>query len=761
MQVKKTEAGEILFQENETSKILSIVAEGIVRKSNSYTEGTADKGCLLGFCSQTEIFYPFTYTAVKPVTLYQYDYEQPGDLTALLSENQEACGLIASCTAQKFSEQLEVYDSLLSSCQTLYDMICEENEKYLKLCTHYQTEAKILPGIEQLGDFSKDTILDEWFIRYYTSVGSFAPAKWRAFYEDHIDAGAGFIMKADADMQLLLSCCKKLSQYLDMIYDLYLSEYKIDLFTFYSALLEEALAKKATVRPIIESIDNLARIIEQHTKIDPELVKTRFTEYRELVPDSEKHSDHSLPQSMDAKMIEKIKNSLLNSLYTITSYAELEDADQSRFYKLVKQYTALPDRSSSDDLSRSLRKDLTTLFYETYKKAFFKSLQDPTLPTELKMFFYFGYIDESLAGIENAIYLYYLAEKLQPDEKGHVFIFYDWLVQIYKGNKEPCINDLNIDYTAHLHRLKIEGKITEAQESDDLANGTKRVLYEMDNMFRSTNRMISGRITTFCPLFSDHELYGSLDRLLITGDALNKMLQQIKAIDFSLFYRETLFTAPESGIQKEVVQVEVLPDLILMPGFGTRGVMWQEITGRKRTSPARLILPVFLAKDLIKVMLHLCGEFRWEMCRRIQGARWNDLGERSLTSDYCDYLQTFKRSRDLSPEVRERIKSSYAKYRNSSKEMFVNDYMDYIEGESVGSLRLNKLSRTILFDYCPFSATVREAVSTNRIYKDLTDRYQIKHAHILRLSDLSMQKIQKSGHDIPAAIKEHRRFLEM
>ncbi|MFT3983435.1 MAG: hypothetical protein QM697_05985 [Lachnospiraceae bacterium] len=761
MNVRKAETGEILFQENETANTLSIVAEGIVRKSNAYTEGTADKGCLLGFCSQTEVVYPFTYTAIKPVTLYQYDYAQPEDLTALLSENQDACGLIAGCTAQKFSEQLEVYDSLLSSCQTLYDRICEENEKYLKLCTHYQSEAKILPGIEQLGEFTKEGTLDEWLVRYYTSVGSFAPAKWKVFYENNIDAGAGFIMKADADMLHLLSCCKKLSQYLDMIYDLYLSEYKLDLFTYYLALLEDVISKKTSIGPIVESVENLVRIIEHHTKIEPELINARFTEYRNLVPASERHPDHALPQSINAEMVVKIKNSLHNSLNTITSYAELEDTDKNLFYKLIRQYIDLPDRSASDDLSRTLRKELSGLFYETYKKAFFKSLQDPALPTELKMFFYFGYIDETLAGIENAVYLYYLAEKLQPDEKGHVFIFYDWLIQIYNGKKDPCINDLNIDYAAYLHRLKIEGKLTEAQEAADLADGAKRVLYEFDNMFRSTNRMISGHITTFCPLFSDHELYGSLDRMLLTGDGLNKMLQQFKAIDFSLFYRETIFTAPEIGIQKELIQVEVLPDIILMPGFGTRGVMWQEITGRKRTSPARFILPMFLAKDLIKIMLHLCGEFRWEMCRRIQGARWNDLGERSLTSDYCDYLQTFKRSHDLSPEVRDRIKSAYAKYRNSSKEMFVNDYMDYMQAESVGSLRLNKLSRAILFDYCPFSAAVREAVSTNRIYKELTDRYQIKHAHIIRLSDLSMQKIEKSGHAVPALIREHRRFLEM
>ncbi|HOO29252.1 MAG TPA: cyclic nucleotide-binding domain-containing protein, partial [Lachnospiraceae bacterium] len=176
---------------------------------------------------------------------------------------------------------------------------------------------------------------------------------------------------------------------------------------------------------------------------------------------------------------------------------------------------------------------------------------------------------------------------------------------------------------------------------------------------------------------------------------------------------------------------------------------------------ARFILPLFLTEDPEKIILRLCGEFRWELCRRIQGARWNDIGERSLTSDYCDYLQIYKRSRDLSSEIKEKIKLSYSKYRNSSKEMFVHDYMDYMQYESAGLLRLNKLSRAILFQYCPFSSAVRETVSLNQFYKDLVDRYKIKRAHSIRLCDLSMQKIEKAGHQIPHPIREHRRFLAL
>ena len=40
-----------------------------------------------------------------------------------------------------------------------------------------------------------------------------------------------------------------------------------------------------------------------------------------------------------------------------------------------------------------------------------------------------------------------------------------------------------------------------------------------------------------------------------------------------------MYANVEAGIPKEVIHVEVLPDFILMPNVGNRGVMWQEIEG--------------------------------------------------------------------------------------------------------------------------------------------------------------------------------------
>ncbi len=762
MNTRKAEAGEVLFREGEQNHLISIVVEGKVAQQGDHIQTTVEKGHILGVPEANAVFYPYTCTAQTPVTLYQYDYSAYDDLNAMLSANLDACALIACYYVMDLKEPVSAHVNVISSCRVLYDTIREEYEQYKALCAKMSTEPKQLPGLDQLSDFSSKAEFDEWIGDYYASINEFGAARWKAFYEKDVKACAGIIIRAGADLKVLLSSIHTLSTHLDMICDLVLSEYKIDLYTFYLELLEEAVAKNLSIEPVCSAIERIMETIEESSPIPEALKYTRFKEYQALLPrEGRQAAAETKIAGLDASTADKIKASLDNSLDTIMTYACCTPEEIQKFSKLIKQYIATSDRSSSEDEVRVLRKNITAQFYEIYKKAFFTSIMDPSLSVLMKMFFYFGFVDPRLSGENNAVFLYVLASQITPDPKNRVFTFYDWLRKIYDCSKDPSVNEFNEDYITHLHKMKVEKSITEAEEAAALKDGEKRVTYEFDNMFRSVNKMISGHITTFCPVFSDHELYKPLDAMLVKAASVHAMLDKIRTIDFSCFYREMTYAAPEEGVTKEVIQVEVLPDIILMPGCGSRGAMWQEITGKKRTSPARFALPLFLAEDLSKIMVRLCGEFRWELCRRIQGARWNDLGERSLTSDYCDYLETYKRSKELTPEAKEKIKSAYAKVRNSSKEMFVRDYLDFIQFESGGSLRLNKLTRIILFTYCPFCKAIREQVSTNQIYKEIVDKYNIKHAHILHLSDLSMQKIQKSGHDIPKPIRDYREFLEM
>lgn len=449
-----------------------------------------------------------------------------------------------------------------------------------------------------------------------------------------------------------------------------------------------------------------------------------------------------------------------NSCMNILGYAQLSEANRNKVYQKIGQFASMSDQGAADDAARRLRKELTSYYYDIYKLCFFRSLEDTNIPDEVLMFLYFGYIDERLAGAENTQILYNMSRSIGLDEEMRIFTFYQWLRLVYTGKKDPSVNDFSTDYITTLRKQKKDGEITEAQEQEALRDGTKRVTFEIDNMFRSACRMMTARVTTFVPFFSEQNLTKPLEKSLLSFDIIHKTLGVIKAIDYSLFYRQTVFTAPEQGLDKAFIQVEVMPDIILMPVVGTRAAMWQEITGAKRTTPGRFILPIAQEEDLSGIIIKLCGEFRWEMCKRIQGARWNDLTERSLTSDYVDYIDTYRKNRDLSQEAKDRIKSAMAKHRNSYKEMFVADYATYIQYESSGALRHNKVVRFILFNYCPFSKVIREgAIATNPQFVQLIERYNQKTAHELHLFDMATGRIEKAGFPVPPELVAHRAYL--
>ena len=111
-------------------------------------------------------------------------------------------------------------------------------------------------------------------------------------------------------------------------------------------------------------------------------------------------------------------------------------------------------------------------------------------------------------------------------------------------------------------------------------------------------------------------------------------------------------------------------------------------------------------------------------------------------------------------EAKDRVKAAMAKHRNSYKEMFVADYVTYIQYESSGALRHNKVVRFILFNYCPFSKVIREgAIATNPQYTQLIERYNHKMAHELHLFDIATGRIEKAGHEVPGELKKHRDYL--
>ena len=162
-----------------------------------------------------------------------------------------------------------------------------------------------------------------------------------------------------------------------------------------------------------------------------------------------------------------------------------------------------------------------------------------------------------------------------------------------------------------------------------------------------------------------------------------------------------------------------------------------------------MIFSIFHLEDLKTTMIRLTGEFRWEMCKRVQGARWNDVSEPSLTSEYFDYIQFYRKNHDLTTEAKEKLRASLQRAKNSFKEMFVRDYIIWVLFEGNASPRLNKAARRILFNYCPFPADICETLTQNPLYSEILNRHQIHTAQRVHHLEKLRRKIMNGSTPIP------------
>jgi hypothetical protein len=274
-----------------------------------------------------------------------------------------------------------------------------------------------------------------------------------------------------------------------------------------------------------------------------------------------------------------------------------------------------------------------------------------------------------------------------------------------------------------LNGLRKQAKLTEKEVQQWLVNPHKKLEYEIQNMFRYNNRTTNGQITSFVPVLHKGQWTNSIERLQVTSTKINEAVGKILKVDYSIFDRELLYMNKEKKIEKEYIIKKIFPDIILMPNVGNNGIMWQEIAGKRRDSAARFLLPGFTDINIATILVRIFGRYRWEICRTIEGAAWNDIKRKSLTSEYSDFLQFYRKNKELSEEKKEKLKQQIQKGRNSSKEIFVIDYEQWINYEAIGAIKLNKPVREMMATYCPFAKAIREQIKLQPLFEEAMARY--------------------------------------
>lgn len=747
--------GSLICKEGEPLQHISFITKGRAEVKINGRSFPLEQGDIIGLPDLINGIYSTSYTAITDITIFSHPYNGLDAFKSLLRDNPDSAQFTVNSVCRQVTHLLEYRSALKKEADSIYGLIMDMFPQYEVLCTRYALSSKKLPELANITPPGQSDPLEDWVHDYYIEIRDMEAELRKGFFYRKPGISIGFFHRGIEDILQIHSAIDVYQEYLEDITKILLDTSGHDLFALISELHFDAINIKDADATVYALINKLLGLLSTLTYLDQPYFKERIEAYNKIL--KEKRDSQVIT---DAPSSTTVKKNLSDSLSVILQYSELPEEISNKFAHMVREYTRISDKTSSEDTVYKLRKDLTQIFYEVYTSIFIKSLKDPATPTVIKMFLNFAYIDADLAGHHNADYLFGIADSLKGDKELGLYTLVEWLTAIYNGQKEPSRDDFDMDYTAYIREKRQAGKIDTKEEARLLTDVEAKLRFELENVIPIVNKVTFGRISTFCPLFSEHNVQRELDFSMVTPAALRETFDQIRKIDFSAYFREISYSDTEIGIPREYVHMEIMPEIILMPNVGNRGAMWQEMEGRNRRTPPRVFVPLFLLNDLKTLVIRLTGEYRWELIKRIQGPRWGDLSDPTLTSEYFNYLQFYRSNRDLSMEVKTTIKTELIRARNNYKTVFVNNYVEWILYESNGSPRLNKFARRILTEYCPFTAEIREKLSTNPQYADLLKRYDVKIMQKEKHLSNVFQKITTAGKQIPKELLEEVEYLK-
>lgn len=765
-ELKKGSVNQILketniYEQGDMVETVSLVVKGRIHIHGRGMSLMAGSGAFLGLRDVTRGVYGLTYTAQTNAVIYVFPVAgSMDDLLNIIKANTDYGALMVSSACKVLTEQTKTHDELYDFTQKVYESVTRSHNHCLELAHEVGIDVKEQRKIAKLKAFEEPHPLPGDKLDYYQACSKIPSDAQKAFYRSsgavcmyHVKELAGLLHQTH---EASIECTNYIEELLPALIQ--------DQDSLYRMVVRIASAMQNIRVDNSQILKELDQIIDQINQLENLLVDKADVPVqidRKYMEDSyfALLSPGSASESQDAGLALEEGNGmdvsqLDNALEIILEYAGLEEEEMERFSDLIQQFQDLPDKLATDDTARTLRKAITKEYYPLYRKVFWKDYQsEEETPRQIDLFLRYGFLSEKLLSenlLEDLL-------NLETTESGYgecrVFDMKEWLTAIAMGEREPSKSEFDLDYEESLRERKKTKEITQEQYEKLQRNKKKKVDFEIDNMFKVNHRLVNGQISTFVPFLYTEGCTSSLERMFLSKDQLNAAINRIRKVDFSAFYRESLYKKEIPGINREFIQLEVCPDLIIMPTAGNRVIMWQELSGRDRATPGRFLFPAFLEGELDKLMIYLVGCFRWELCRTMQGAHWNDIQTKSLTSEYSDFLQFYRKNKDLSDDKKQKLKLLIQKNRNNSRDIFASDYGNWMQHEAKGGIVLSKPVREIMATYCPFAIDIRKAVEEQPIFRDAMARFNRERAKKNKEYDLKMRVWQKDQVKVPKAIK--------
>lgn len=751
---------EIYVQGEEVSS-LCLVVKGRVRIHAEGVNLVVGSGNFLGLCDLPLEIHQVTYEADTNAVVFAFAISDFSRTVRTIAKVNKDYSVLMVSTLSKYIRGLWlIYDGLKKMSSELYSFLLESHDKYLETASHVGVKASPVKSVAELNEYTSDMVTDKEKIAYYISCCDIPSEVQKGFFGFNMTISLHHIKEQVEIINKLITQCEECASYIkDLAKPLIKEDHSLYIGVWQLAMTMQHMQENSgeimsLFDDIVDKVNNTENYLYEKCAIDLE-IDHEFMEdaYYNLLNGTDSSAENDIEAFALTEESHASVDELNGSLSFILEYSELDDEKTADFNKHINDFMALKDKSSTEDDARTIRRGILKIYYDLYKAVFLKDYNSSEeTPLIIDLFLRYGFISEKLLSQD-------LLEELLSFDKYDsgtgsckVYDMKEWLTEIISGRKEPSKSEFDLDFEENLRDMRKTGRITEEQQKQMMNDRMAKLDYEISNMFKTNHRLLTGQVSSFVPFLYTEGCTGSLHRCILTKDRINAAVQRLLKIDFSAFYRERLFQEGDEKFQKEYIVEEVFPDIIVFPSFGSSGIMWQELSGRRRNSKGRFLLPYFIDSDIDGVMIKLFGRFRWELCRTMQGSSWNNIQIKSLTSEYSDFIQFYRKNRDLSDDKKEKLKMQIQKSRNNTREVFVIDYENWIKHEAQGGLCLSKPVRAIMATYCPFRAAVRESMSEQPLFREAMAAFIRESGKKKKEYDLKFKVWEKDGVKVPEEV---------
>lgn len=729
--VNQIPKGTEIFLENEPASYVCVVIRGRVLARTESIKLALPSGSFLGVFDLSVGHYVSDYIAVEDSMLYAFPVRDKKMLRAMLTaNNKDYRGLMVNSLTKYFYELSRINTEFHKMAGELYQLLADAYGKYKGFCREAGEGAVQLPVLERIEVYQDETPMERKSFSYYEDLAKVPADVQKSFFGCGIELTMFHIKELSGVISNLIIDTREVCAYIKEYFSCLYNDGSQNLLMGMMKLAHEAGKKNRPVQGLQPLLDNLLEefnrmevILERYMGMPPVVKRERLEKMYAAVLTGEEMAETE--ETSAGASDEEIYQSLRNALQQLIDFSEVPKDTLKTFVDAMNTFVRAKDRMSTEDDFRALRRQIADGFYTLYKAIFLKMLKDEkNMPKAVELFLNYGFTDERLLTKEQVLEL--CRVNISTKNKYHctMFTIPEWLYAVYTGKRQPSKNEFDMEYVEMLREQKKMGEIN-AEEEKKLANDQmKKLEYEMQNMFRYNHRIVNGQPSVFVPVLCSEQMMSGPARAAITKDRMGQLIEKYREIDYSVFYRELSFADAATGIEKEQIMKEVVPDIILFPAYGQNASMWQELSCKRRDSAGRFLFPIMAEGNIDDLVIKSFGRFRWELCRTMQGSSWNNIQYKSLTSEYADYIQFYRKNKELSEERKEKVKQQIVKGKNSTREIFVQDYELWIKSEALGAMRLNKVSRDILSMYCPFNKEIRDAVETQPAFADPIARFK-------------------------------------